>query len=179
MKSCGSGRKRHGATLKEAILVPGGAVFNDRDEQLHRLYVNWNPYDPLALSLELNYDLNESTGVLVDLPTKVETFSVPVSARYFLPSGLFFGATGTFVRQDVDRQPFSTLAQGTEDFFTFDAAVGFRFPSRRGSVSLSVQNLFNSNFNYQDDSFREFSDEPSIGPYIPERTILGRLTLSF
>jgi hypothetical protein len=46
-------------------------------------------------------------------------------------------------------------------------------------VSLEVRNLFDNGFHYQDDSFREFRDEPSIGPYIPERQIRFRVTLNF
>jgi len=48
-----------------------------------------------------------------------------------------------------------------------------------GTVSIGVKNLFDQDFYYQDDSYREFRDEPSTGPYFPERTILGQLTLSF
>ena len=69
--------------------------------------------------------------------------------------------------------------EGKDDFFIVDAAIGWRIPNRLGIVSLEVRNLFDEEFKYQDDSFREFRDEPSIGPYIPDRTILGRLTLSF
>ena len=57
-----------------------------------------------------------------------------------------------------------------------DAGLGFRFPNRWGIASLQVRNLFDEDFNYQDDSFREFSDEPSVGPYFPERTVLARVT---
>ncbi len=60
-----------------------------------------------------------------------------------------------------------------------DAAVGYRFPDRLGMASLSVNNLFDQKFIYQDDSFREFRDEPSTGPYIPALQVVGRLTLSF
>jgi hypothetical protein len=60
-----------------------------------------------------------------------------------------------------------------------DIGIGYRFPKRLGIASLQVNNLFDEGFRFQDDSFREFSDEPTVGPYIPERTILGRVTLNF
>ena len=60
-----------------------------------------------------------------------------------------------------------------------DAAVGYRFPKRLGIVSLAVSNLLDEDFQYQDDSFREIQDAPSIGPYIPDRQILARVTLSW
>ena len=67
----------------------------------------------------------------------------------------------------------------SEDFFVVDTSVGYRLPKRFGIVSLSVSNLFDQKFKYLDDSFREFRDTPTVGPYIPERLILGRITLNF
>jgi outer membrane receptor protein involved in Fe transport len=61
----------------------------------------------------------------------------------------------------------------------YDASIGYRFPKRRGIASLTVQNLTDRDFEYQDDSYREFQDDPSTGPYIPERVIMARFTLSF
>ena len=72
------------------------------------------------------------------------------------------------------------FSDGREDFFVWDAAIGWRFPKRLGIASLTVKNLFDETFRYQDDNFREFRDEgPSTGPYIPERQIVGRITLYF
>jgi hypothetical protein len=85
----------------------------------------------------------------------------------------------TYVRQDVRRQEESTLAEGNDVFFVIDAAAGFRFPQRRALISLEARNLFDQGFKLQDDSFRKFGDEPAISPFIPERTILARLTLNF
>jgi hypothetical protein len=42
-----------------------------------------------------------------------------------------------------------------------------------------VKNLFDSDFRYQDDSYREFRDEPVIGPYFPERIVMARFTAGF
>jgi hypothetical protein len=52
-------------------------------------------------------------------------------------------------------------------------------PKRFGIISLGVTNLLDQNFKYQDDSYREFQDQPSIGPYFPERLFFARLTLNF
>lgn len=99
---------------------------------------------------------------------------------YFHPSGLFAGLGGTFVYQDVTRSATATQASGNDTFFLVDAALGYRFPKRMGLISLGIKNLFDrTSFTYQDDSYREFRDEPSTGPYFPERIILGRITLNF
>jgi len=39
--------------------------------------------------------------------------------------------------------------------------------------------VFDQDFDYQDDSYRTFENEPSIGPYIPDRSVMARVTLNF
>jgi outer membrane receptor protein involved in Fe transport len=85
----------------------------------------------------------------------------------------------TYVDQKVRRSEFSTQGQGDDQFFLVDVALGYRLPKRAGVLSLGINNLFDQAFNYQDDSYRQFRDEPAIGPYFPERTIIGRITLNF
>jgi outer membrane receptor protein involved in Fe transport len=79
----------------------------------------------------------------------------------------------------VEQLPGSFSQGGHDSFVVVDVGIGYRFPKRLGIASLQVNNLFDEGFRFQDDSFREFSDEPTVGPYIPERTILGRVTLNF
>ena len=160
------------------------AKFEDIDEQLHRVYLNWLPISELALSAEFIYDKysaekGKDFTDFFGIPTNVVTYSVPFAIRYFHPSGFFAGAGTTYVNQDVNRTNVLGLPEGSSDFFVVDASVGYRLPERFGIVSLSVSNLFDNGFKYLDDSFREFGDAPSVGPYIPERLILGRVTLNF
>ncbi len=170
--------------LEEPVRSGSTFVFEDRDEQLHRAYLYWTPVPQLALSAEFVYDRFESELGLATqgdvVPDELETISVPVSVRYFHRSGFFAGVGATYVDQEVDRSSNTLgLADGSDSFVVVDAAIGYRLPNRLGIVSLSAQNLLDVEFRYQDDSFREFEDEPSIGPYIPERTILGQITLNF
>jgi len=158
----------------------------DQDEQLYRAYIYWLPIPELALSAEVVFDQFESeAGGLTEFsstPLELETFSVPLGVRYFHPSGFFAALGGTFVHQEVDRSDNALdlgFSEGTDDFFVLDAAVGWRFPNRIGIASLSVLNLLDEEFQFQDDSFREFRDEPTAGPYFPDRTIIGRITLNF
>jgi outer membrane receptor protein involved in Fe transport len=71
------------------------------------------------------------------------------------------------------------LGEGSDGFGLVDLRFGYRFPKRYGLVTLQVNNLFDKSFNYQDNSFREFQDAPSFGPYIPERQVWLYLTLSW
>jgi outer membrane receptor protein involved in Fe transport len=73
----------------------------------------------------------------------------------------------------------SISAEGDDSFFLVDVSVGYRFMKRRGIASLGIKNLFDTEFNYQDDSYREFSEDATTGPYFPERLIIGRVTVNF
>ncbi len=163
-----------------------GIVFEDQKEQTHRGYLYWTPAESLAFSAQLVYDRFEAERGFATrfgtVPEDLETISIPLALRYFHESGFFAGAGVTFVDQRVERSPAAIaagLTEGHDDFFVVDAAVGYRFPERRGMASLSVNNLLDQKFLYQDDSFREFRDEPATGPYIPALQVVGRLTLSF
>jgi cytochrome c-type biogenesis protein CcmH/NrfG/opacity protein-like surface antigen len=176
-------------TLEEPVLsvdIETGdpiQISEDRDEQLHRLYAYWAPTVRIALTGELIYDLFTSEKGEVtefgNLPERVRTFTMPVVASYFDPSGFFAAIGGSYVDQEVVRSEFATYGQGEDSFFLVDAAVGYRFARRGGLFSLAVKNLFDTEFYYQDDSYRETSVEASTGPYFPDRTILGNLTLNF
>ena len=100
--------------------------------------------------------------------------------RYFDPSGFFAGLGVTFVRQDLESQNDELeFGEGDSNFTLVDAQIGYRLPKRFGIVTLQVSNMFDKSFDYQDDSYRESQDSPSIGPYIPERQVLLYLTLNW
>jgi tetratricopeptide (TPR) repeat protein len=162
------------------------ALFEPQHEQLHRAYLYWLPVPQLAVTAELAYDQFEiAQGVSTDfggVPKDLETLSLPISTRYFHPSGFFAGAGVTFVHQELDRTVSALeggFSEGEDNFAVVDAVIGWRFPDRRGVASLKVNNLFDEQFLYQDDSFREFRDEPSIGPYLPALQVIASVTLSF
>jgi outer membrane receptor protein involved in Fe transport len=149
------------------------------DEELYRAYIYWTPHDQWAVSAELIWDGFKSADEEpnVDIPAEVKTASVPVTVRYFSPLGIFGQIGLTYVHQDVARRASSTVAEGHDDFVLLDATVGYRLPQRRGIFSLEARNLLDSGFDYQDDNYR--SNEPRTPGYLPERIILGRLTLTF
>lgn len=161
----------------------GGDRFESRDEQFHKLYLYWTPSERVAVNSELSYDRYTSeNGIATEfgnLPKKVRTVSLPLGITYFSKSGWFSGITGSFVDQDVKRSSTATQADGDDSFTVVDGVIGYRFGKRLGVASLGVSNIFDKDFKYQDDSYREFRDEPSIGPYFPDRTVMGRLTLNF
>jgi hypothetical protein len=159
---------------------------DNRDENLYRAYMYWTPHDQWALSGEFIYDQYRSNqNIDTSVPEKVTTLSLPVSARFFSPTGLFAGATGTFVHQDVQRRTAPSDDDGNDNFFVVNLGVGYRLPQRRGLIGLEVGNVFDTSVSYQDDGFREFRDssadasQPTASPFIPERSFMARVTLNF
>ncbi|MBE9552615.1 MAG: TonB-dependent receptor, partial [Proteobacteria bacterium] len=153
----------------------------DREEQIYRGYVSWLPIPSIAVTAEAVFDRYTSDPGAGDdfFPKEVRTFSLPVNVAYFHPGGFLARAGATFIDQEVERHPASFLPVGEDSFITVDAMIGWRLKNRAGMISLEGRNLFDTQFNYLDDSYREFRDEPTPSPYLPERTIMGRLTLKF
>jgi tetratricopeptide (TPR) repeat protein len=154
--------------------------YQDWDELSHRAYAYWTPTNRVSLSAEAVYDKFEGgSAINPNVPLMVRTLSYPLRVNYFQPNGFFAGAGITYVDQEVDPSAIATSPKGDSDFTVTDISIGYRFPRRMGIASLSIQNLTDEEFEYQDDSFREFQDEPSTGPYIPDRTVMARITLNF
>jgi hypothetical protein len=158
--------------------APGVAHTADANEREFRTYVYWAPSAELSITGELQLaSLDHDENRM--LPSLIETLNIPLIVRYFSPLGFFGAIGGTFVRQDVNRPLGTTTNEGTDTFFVMDGAIGYRFPQRRGQISLQVRNLFDNNFRYQDDSFRTTGDESQVSRFIPRRTIFGRITMNF
>lgn len=153
-------------------------VHENRDEQLYRSYVYWAITEQIALSAGFMYDNYDSETTPAAVPPKVETWTAPISIRYFDPSGLFGVLGASYVFQEVNREGDEQI-EGDSNFFLLDAALGYRLPERRGITSIQVVNLLNQGFKYQDDSFREFGTTPKTSHFVPERTVTWRITLNF
>jgi hypothetical protein len=163
----------------------GVVVDQDRNEYSHLAYLYWTPTDQISFRTEYNYekirrDFVPSQGSDV-FPQSVATNTVPISFSFFDPSRFFTKITGTYVNQHVstitgNTQPGWTLKQQSEDFWTFDAAIGYRFPKKFGTVSFEVRNLFDNKFNYQSNFD---ASGPQLSPFVPERQIFGKLSLFF
>jgi len=173
----------HRAIEEPAIVYGGTTGFENRDEWIDRAYVYWTPAMRWSVSAEAVYDKYEAEEGSQDpnLPRNLRTVTLPFRVQYFHPSGFFGGVSATVVEQNVRRSgnPGQTEAEGDDQFTITDLMLGYRLPRRRGIVSVAVQNVFDQQFKYQDDSFRTFQDEASVAPYTPERTLMGRVTLSF
>jgi tetratricopeptide (TPR) repeat protein len=152
--------------------------FQDHQEQRHRVYLYWTPYEEWAIGV--SYRLNQIRN-LVRGPEKLHTTEVPISLRYFSPVGGFMKIETAYLRQKVRLEPVlppaTSFAQDREETFLVDVTVGFRLPKRIGLITFEVKNLFDRKFFFQDTNF--IRPEPVYPEFIPDRTFLARATLSF
>jgi len=145
------------------------------EEGLIRAYLYWAMHSWIAVSAEYQYEKLERDNQFVgsDLFTELKTHRLPLSIRFFHPSGVSAGLVATYVDQSGEfGDPHDRLAEESEQFWVVDAALSYRLPKRYGILSLEVKNLFDEEFQFQDTD----ASNPRI---IPDRMILGRITLSF
>jgi len=162
-----------------------GTVGKDLQEVLYRAYLNWTPKPGLAASL--GYQLEDfDTKVLGSGTIDTRTHLLPVSLRYFHPSGLFGSLCTTYVKQRADLLGEEQVGNEfvfvenptTDEFVLLDAIVGYRLPKRFGIFSIEVRNLLDQDFNFQGIGLRTNREEESP-PFLPERTILAQIILAF
>lgn len=158
--------------------VPLGSTTENWDESLYRTYLYYMPGNRWSVTAEPQLDMYDSHGdSILGVPGQVDTLSLPISLRGYARSGLFAGATGTYVHQEVN----VAGSKRNSRFVVVDAISGLRLPQRRGFISVEVRNALDAGFNFQDDSFRSFAgvEVGSISPFFPERAVVARAALNF
>ena len=160
------------------------AIDHEQDEAYHRVYSYWSPFRSLALGAEYQYERfdREAIGFSVGDPDDLRTHYVPLTAKYFHPSGFFASFGATYVDQSLVFDIFDNNGskvgerKGGDNFWTLDSSVGFRLPKRYGLLTLEVRNLTDEEFRFQ--SF--FNPEEQRTPrFQPDRSIFATLNLWF
>jgi tetratricopeptide (TPR) repeat protein len=159
-------------TRKNIWTPQQGDRFNDdfRREDFYRAYANVALSKHWALTAEFRHDQD------VMLNYTLETNAIPLAIKFFHDTGLYAQTGPTVVWQDASYGAGSRL---DTDFVLLDAAIGYRLPHRIGIVSLEGRNLLDDRFLYQDANFKASDPFNVVQPYVPSRTIMGRLVLSF
>jgi hypothetical protein len=148
------------------------------EERLGRAYLYWTPHPWLALSTEYQFEgFKRPEDFAGDNITKLNTHRVLLGVGFFHPSGLFAQFKPTYISQDGKfvelLSPFeSTIVSKSDQFWVFDASIGYRLPKRLGIFSITAKNLFNRSFDFQD-------TDPYNPTIQPKRLILAKLTLAF
>lgn len=160
-------------------LIPPSVGKVDADEDLVRAYAYWTPNSQLSISAEFQYEKYDNNGVpLGEQFDKLKMYRLPLQVNYFHASGISLSLKGTYIDQKGVFQdvfvpgPFPTFVDGSDDFWVFDASLGYRLPKRYGMIAFKVNNLLDKKFRFQDTD----PENPSV---FPDRFISLRLTLSF
>ncbi len=152
---------------------------SDARQQLHRLYAYWAPAPRWALRAEYRYQKGKYRE---DFPLIVEsgnwgifalrTHSLPLGVSYSHPSGWLADLAVTGYRQSGD----FWLTTGGEHrhasdrFWLGDARIAYRLPRRLGLVSVGVQNLFDTQVQFQD-------TDPQNPQLQPQRQLYASVSL--
>ncbi len=147
----------------------------DRDEYFGRAYLFWTPFKCLALSGEYQFEKFERAP---DAPgeeaiVELKTHRFPLGVRFFHPDGFFAKWKATYVNQDGDfGNSLVGVASDDDQFWVFDASIGYRLPKRFGLIELELRNMFDEDFKFQD-------TDPKNPRILPDSMFVGRITLSF
>ena len=174
--------------LKRDIVIPIPTFFDptnvveefDAEEHSARTYFYWTPGTSLAFGIDYRYDDRENEGFARTLAgiDELHTHRVPLSVRYFHPSGFSAEATATYVDQEgeffqlLPEPPFEQVVSDGDRFWVLDAAVRYRLPRRMGIVSVTASNVLDEEFRFQD-------IDPLNPDIIPERLVSLKLTVAF
>jgi outer membrane receptor protein involved in Fe transport len=162
------------SSLADSAVVPA----QNQDEHNYFGILHWTFATETVAALSFEDDrFSWAATVPTDDPVDLRTRTTAVALRTALGVHWFGEATTRYVDQRVTRQAGSPAPAGKETFATTDIALGYRFPRRRGTMTLSVQNLFDQTFSYQDNNFR--TNEAVWPLYTPARTIVYKVVLSF
>jgi tetratricopeptide (TPR) repeat protein len=146
-------------------------VKQDIQEDLSRVYLFWTPHPWWALRAEYQFEHFRSDG-LTDLPQRLQTHRVPVGFSFFHPSGFSASLNATYINQAGRFVLLNgTDRNGSQDFWTLDAAINYRLPNRYGIITFGATNLTDRKFKFFD---RDFNN-PSIQP---NRMLFGKITLA-
>ncbi|MBT3030922.1 MAG: FecR domain-containing protein [Candidatus Thiodiazotropha sp. (ex Codakia orbicularis)] len=163
------------------------------NDKYANLWLNWTPNSQWGFGVEYsynNYNLEEgltaadSSILAPDGILKLETHKLPVSISHFHPSGIIGSLTTTYYNQKgnfIDLSGFMTES-GDDNGLITDLILSYRFPSRRGIVSIGVKNLFDEELNFEDrNSYDAIDPTATSSPssLTDERAVFGKISVNF
>jgi Flp pilus assembly protein TadD/outer membrane cobalamin receptor len=165
--------------LEIPIIDPTSGLIQSNAEQKQMLvFWNWST-NPWAISLKYIYEKSEYTDTdtvaLFGAATPMITQSIPMRVQWQSQNGLTISAIATYFNQKAEFD--DGLTKADDNFTLLDAMVSYPFFNHHLEVELRCNNLFDKSFRYQNTNL--YDPTPRISPYIPERTFLIGLKLSY
>jgi hypothetical protein len=143
------------------------------EERLARGYLFGAVNPRFTLGAEYQYEKFDLDPGLELSFTTVTTHRVPLSVRFFHPSGIsaYFGTTWLKQEGEFRAAIESDYLPGERSFWVIDAAVRYRLPKRYGFLVAGVNNLTDETSGY------EALDAKNMG-FRPGRVVYGRVVLA-
>jgi hypothetical protein len=150
-----------------------------RDDRVSA-YAYWTPSERWAFTLQPMYEWyhTREEEVSGDDPYDVRTLTVPLTAAWFHPSGLYAFGSSSVLAQEIENGPSDGASEKENDWGVLvDLGIGYRLPRRYGTIGLRVDNLLDQHLSFQDESLRTNTE---LNPrFLPARTFLLTATLNF
>jgi Tfp pilus assembly protein PilF len=156
--------------VKVPFVFPDSIFIQSQREDALSGYAYWLPDDRVSVAFEPSY-LDFTRGATFD---RMRLTELPISLRYFAPSGWRYGITAAWVEQDGAFDSQFDVVPGSDSFWMVDAIVAWRLPNRLGTISLEGTNLLNEEFQFQ-----EIAHGVLHPRYVPEAQVRLRFSLSF
>lgn len=155
---------------------PAVLIFQDINEELYSIYLNWLISNNYQLNFQylkkkFNYPIQEVRD------SKLEEF--PIFLKYKHQNGFYSEFKYTNIKQKIKFVSSGTSTIVNTDFNVADLSIGYKLPKNSGDLSLSINNLQDRKFKYQDEYEYNADDFNVNTKYIPERTIFLNVALYF
>ena len=143
------------------------------EERRARAYLFGAAHPWVTLGAEYQYEKSELDPELFFSFSTVTTHRVPLSLRFFHPSGISAYVGTTYLKQEGEFRPSAEFdfVPGDRSFWIVDAALRYRLPKRYGFLVAGVNNLTDETSPY------EATDSRNLG-IRPGRVIYGRVVLA-
>jgi outer membrane receptor protein involved in Fe transport len=143
------------------------------NERLARAYLFVAPHPWLTFGAEYQYENFDLDPELFFSFSKVKTHRVPLSVRFFHPSGFSALLSTTYLKQEGEFRPANEFdfVPGERSFWVVDGALRYRLPKRYGFLVAGVNNLTDERSTY------EATDSRNLG-IRPGRVVYARVVLA-
>jgi hypothetical protein len=151
------------------------------NERLARVYLFGTPHPWLTLGAEYQYEKFDRDPGLQFSYSTAKTQRVPLSVRFFHPSGFGAFVGTTYLKQEGDFKPTGGLSflPGSTSFWVVDAGLRYRLPKRYGFLVAGVNNLTDETSTYEVPGSDAVA--PARGNLLirPGRVVYARVVLAF
>ena len=172
----GAGYSERDLTIPHLLLEDGVTwtlTEKPGQERQARAYLFGAAHPWVTLGAEYQYEKSELDPELFFSFSTVTTHRVPLSVRFFHPSGVSAYVGATYLKQEGEFRPSSEFdfVPGDRSFWIVDAALRYRLPKRYGFLVAGVNNLTDETSTY------EATDSRNLG-IRPGRVVYARVVLA-